>query len=249
MQPSSSLPAADAYLAGGFDAVRGMSSRFATAICAWLLAHQTRRGVMGPMAEIGTFEGRFFIAAALALAEGERALAIDTFDWPDAGVLDRFLGHCGRWGVGDRTVVRKGASRDLVPADVLAAVGGPVRLWHVDGEHSRAVLARDLDLAYATLHPQGVIVLDDMLHPEYPLLVVAVHEWLRAHPDMRVVCVIDREDIVAAAKFVLCRAEAVALYETDLMQVFSPFHYVMGSEWEEYFCVVLTPQPRLVALG
>ena len=46
-----------------------------------------------------------------------------------------------------------------------------------------------------------MIVLDDMLHPGYPLLVVAVYEWMERHPDWRVLCVIDREDIVAAAKF------------------------------------------------
>ena len=56
-----------------------------------------------------------------------------------------------------------------------------------------------------------------MLHPGYPLLVVAVYEWLERHPDWRVLCVIDREDIVAAAKFVLCHKDVVPLFEQDLM--------------------------------
>ena len=100
-------------------------------------------------------------------------------------------------------------------------------------------------LADATLHPQGIICLDDMLHPGYPLLVVAVHEWLERHPDWRVLCVIDREDIVAAAKFMLCHKDVVPLFEQDLMDTFKAQHFVLGSEWERYFCVVLTPQPRL----
>jgi hypothetical protein len=29
------------------------------------------------------------------------------------------------------------------------------------------------------------------------------------------------------------------------MDSFKPQHFVLGSEWERYFCVVLTPQPRL----
>ena len=84
-----------------------------------------------------------------------------------------------------------------------------------------------------------------MLHPGYPLLVVAVHEWMERHPDWRVLCVIDREDIVAAAKFMICHKDVVPLFEQDLMDTFKAQHFVLGSEWERYFCVVLTPQPRL----
>ena len=35
----------------------------------------------------------------------------------------------------------------------------------------------------------GVIVLDDMLHPGYPTLMVAVHEYLQRHPEMCVLCI------------------------------------------------------------
>jgi Methyltransferase domain len=245
VHPLSTVSLVDTYLTDGFDDVRGMSSRFATAICAYLLARQTELGIAGHVAEIGTFEGRFFIAMALALAEGERALGIDTFVWPDSGVLDRFKNHCTTWQVLDRTIVHQGSSQELGGAWVQETLGGQVRLWHIDGEHSRGVLKHDLDLAYATTHPEGLIVVDDMLHPEYPLLIIALHEWLKVHPDIRVLCILDREDIVSAAKFVLCRSVAVSKYESGLMAAFEPFHYILGSEWEEYFCVVLTPNPRI----
>ena len=91
---ASGHPAVDRYLAEGFDAVPGMSSRFATAICGHLMRRQTELGIKGSIAEIGTFEGRFFIGLALALAEGERAYGFDTFDWPDAGVQERFVANC-----------------------------------------------------------------------------------------------------------------------------------------------------------
>ena len=133
--------------------------------------------------------------------------------------------------------------RDLAPTTSARRWAGPqLRFWHLDGDHSREQLTADLDLAAATLHPQGIICLDDMLHPGYPLLVVAVYEWLERHPDWRVLCVIDREDIVAAAKFVLCHKDVVPLFEQDLMDTFKAQHFVLGSEWERYFCVVLTPQ-------
>ena len=83
------------------------------------------------------------------------------------------------------------------------------RFIHIDGEHSRAALTRDLELATAVLAPEGVIVLDDMLHPGYPTLMVAVHEYLGRHPEMCVLGVIDRETVVAATKFVLCRTRLV----------------------------------------
>jgi predicted O-methyltransferase YrrM len=243
---SSGNPAVDRYIDKGYDTVRGMSSRFAATICGHLIRRQSELGIKGHIGEIGTFEGRFFIAMALGLADGERALGIDTFSWPNDGLLDLFHSHCARHGLAKgRYVAIKGDVRKLGPDDIRQALGGPVRFWHVDGDHSRESLTADLDLAAATLHPQGLVVLDDMLHPGYPLLIVAVHEWLERHPDWRVLAVIDREDIVAAAKFVLCHKDVVPHFEQDLMDTFKAQHFVLGSEWERYFCVVLTPKPRL----
>jgi predicted O-methyltransferase YrrM len=243
---SSGNPAVDRYIAEGYETVRGMSSAFAATICGHVIRRQSELGITGHIAEVGTFEGRFFIAMALGLASGERALGIDTFNWPNDGLLDLFHSHCARLGLArDRYVAIKGNVRDLTAADIAKALGGPIRFWHLDGDHSRESLTADLDLAETTLHPQGIICLDDMLHPGYPLLVVAVHEWLERHPDWRLLCVIDREDIVAAAKFMLCHKDTVPLFEQDLMDTFKAQHFVLGSEWERYFCVVLTPQPRL----
>jgi len=249
---SSGNAAVDRYIAEDYESVRGMSSRFAATICGHIIRRQSELGIKGHIAEIGTFEGRFFIAMALGLAEGEHALGIDTFNWPNDGLLDLFHSHCARLGLArDRYTAIKGNARDLSVDAIRKALGGQearVRFWHLDGDHARDQLIADLDLAEATLHPQGIIVLDDMLHPGYPLLIVAVHEWLERHPDWRVLCVIDREDIVAAAKFVLCHKDVVPLFEQDLMDTFKSQHWVLGSEWERYFCVVLTPLPRIAVV-
>ena len=246
---SSGNPIVDRYIAEGYETVRGMSSRFAATICGHVIRRQSELGISGHIAEIGTFEGRFFIAMALGLAAGERALGIDTFDWPDAGLYDRFLANCARHGLTrERFVALKASTRNLTAKAFTEAVGGPVRFIHIDGDHARESLSIDLALAEAVLHPQGMICLDDMLHPGYPLLVVAVHEWLTRHPDMRVLAVIDREDIVAAAKFLICHKDTVPLLEQDLMTTFKAQHWTLGSEWESYFCVVLTPHPRLAVV-
>ena len=227
---------------------------FAATICGHIIRRQTELGITGHIAEIGTFEGRFFIAMALGLAPGEHALGIDTFNWPNDGLLDLFHSHCARLGLArERYTAIKGNARDLTPGDI-AKPGGTA--WRKRLTKSallaprrrplaRASLLADLDLAAATLHPQGIICLDDMLHPGYPLLVVAVHEWLERHPDWRVLCVIDREDIVAAAKFVLCHKDVVAALRAGPDGHLQGAALALGSEWERYFCVVLTPHPRL----
>ncbi len=244
-------PVIDRYLADGYAAVPGMSSRFAATICGHLVRRQSELGIVGNIAEIGTFEGRFFIALALGLAPGEHAYGFDAFDWPDPGVLDRFLGHCDRCGLAPErfTAIRRD-SRSVEPGAGLSALVGeaPIRFFHIDGDHGPDSLTHDLALAHHALHPHGIICLDDMLHPEFPFLVVAVHAYLRAHPEMRLFCVIDREDIVAAAKFLICRAEAVALYEGDLMTAFRDVQYLMGGDALDHHCVVLTPNPRVAMI-
>jgi hypothetical protein len=248
---ASGHPAIDRYLTKRYDSVRGMSSRFAAAICGHLIRRQTELGIGGDVVEIGAFEGRFFIAMALGLAPGEHAVGIDLFDWPNEGVLGRMLAHCEAAGLArERFTAWKAQSRDIAPADLLARLAsGQVRFFHVDGEHEHASLSSDLELAHAVMHPSGVICLDDMLHPGYPTLITAVLDYLSRHPEMCVMCIIDREDIVAAAKFLICRKDAVALYEQDLMQSFARFHFIVGADVMGHFTLVLTPHPRLADAG
>ena len=246
----SGVPAVDRYLDAGYTSVVGMSSRFAAAVCCGLMHIQTELGVTGPAAEIGPFEGRFFIALAHALAPGERALGIDLFDWPNPEVIDRFEANCAKHGIAaERRITWKADSRTMAPEDLLAKLGGErVRFFHVDGEHSRAALARDLELATTVLAPGGVIVLDDMLHPGYPTLMVAVHEYLQRHAEMCVLCIIDRETVVAATKFVLCRTEWFKRYEERLLEAYEANVWPLGADFEPHWCLVLSLDTRLAEI-
>jgi hypothetical protein len=250
VHPTAGIPAVDRYLAAGYESVVGMSSRFAAAVTCGLMRIQTELGVTGPIAEIGTFEGRFFIAMAHALAEGETALGIDLFDWPNAEVMDRFEANCAKHGVPlERRITWKADSRSMQPEDLLAKLGGRrVRLFHVDGEHSRHALTRDLELATKVLAPGGVIVLDDMLHPGYPTLMLAVQAYLEAHPEMCVLCIIDRETIVAATKFVICHHDWFKRYEERLLEDFKSNVWPLGADFEPHWCLVLSLDTRLAAI-
>src|ERR1043166_6316460 len=115
-------PMVDRYIADGYETVRGMSSRFAATISGHVMRRQSELGIAGHFAEIGTFEGRFFIAMALGLAPGEKALGIDTFNWPNEGLLDLFHSHCARLGLArERYTAVKANARDLSAADIRKA--------------------------------------------------------------------------------------------------------------------------------
>jgi predicted O-methyltransferase YrrM len=248
--PSPGHPAVAAYLADGYDSVVGMSSRFAAAISARLLRLQTEEGVAGPIAEIGTFEGRFFIALAHALEPGEVALGIDVFSWPDDGVKDRFEANCLKHGVApDRRVTVKGDAGAMSPAELTGHAGGQrLRFIHIDGEHSQQALARDLALATACLAEGGLIVLDDMLHPGYPTLMVTVQAYLEANPGIVPLCIIDRETIVAATKFVLCQRNWFERYQARLEEIFKAQIWPMGADFEPHWCLVLALDTRLAKI-
>jgi len=237
----------DRFLAGPYRNIRGMSSRFAAAICGHVIRRQSELGIAGDLLEIGTFEGRFFCAAALLLQPGEHALGIDVFTWPSTKVYDHFLENCANTGLKPGTYTAwKVDTRTITPDQLRARLpGGRARFIHVDSEHNAECLTQDLKLAEAVMHPDGVIALDDMLHPGYPTLIVTVLEFLERHPELRVLCIIDRESITAAAKFLICRVDRVAIYEQDLMTTFAKFHYVLGTTIAGHFTLILTPDPTL----
>jgi predicted O-methyltransferase YrrM len=240
------IPAVDRYLANGYYEVRGYSSRFSATICGHLLRRQCEVGVRGSIAEIGTFEGRFFIALALALGKEEHAYGFDLFEWPGNQSLDRLLANAEANGlIRDRLTPLSFDTGKLTPERFSHLTGDePLRFIHIDGDHAPESLTHDLSLAHASLHPHGLICIDDMLHPAFPFLVVAVHDYLKQNPEMRLMCIIDREDIVGAPKFLICRVEAVGLYETDLMENFKAQHLWIGGDAIGHPCVVLTPDPH-----
>jgi predicted O-methyltransferase YrrM len=248
--PTTGHDAADRYLADGYEAVVGMSSRFAAGVCGRLLRIQSALGVSGHFAEIGAFEGRFLIAMAHCLEPDEKALGMDIFEWPNPEVEGRFAANCARHGIAaDRRVAWKVDSGQTTPGEVRAKLGGgPIRMFHVDGEHSRAALAKDLELATAAIGTGGLIVLDDMLHPGYPTLMVTVQQYLERHPELVVLAIVDRETIVAATKFVLCHADWFKRYEERMLVEFEPWIWPLGADFEPHWCLVLSLDTRLAAI-
>lgn len=245
--PPTGNAAIDRYLDAHYFAVRGMSSRFAAAVAAIAMDVQTSAGIAGHALEIGCFEGRFTVAMALGLAAGERCLAIDHFEWPSPRTRDAFAANILAHGAGDgRVLTLKADIRSHDAASLRALLGGgTVRFAHVDGDHAEASLSADLDLTIATMHPRGLILLDDMLHPLYPRLAGTVERALSRHRDWRVLAVIDRESLSAAAKFLLCRSADLEVYEAALGARLAAHVVAMRADFDTTTALVLAPDPAL----
>jgi hypothetical protein len=245
------MDATDRYIESGYMSVRGMSSRFAATISAGTMRIQSENGISGNFAEIGTFEGRYFIALAHALKEGERAIGFDTFVWPDEGIKSRLENNLTKHGVAERSIIRKIDSTQLAAKDILSlAPDKKIRFFHIDGEHTPEHLSSDLALAVETLDERGVICLDDMLHPGYPTLALTVDKFLEREKDFRVFCIIDRETIVAAAKYMLCREAVFDFYVDELMRAFPDNVWPMGADFRRNKkALVLSLDTRLADIG
>lgn len=243
----SGVAAADAYIEKHYFNVHGMSSSFAATVGAATMRIQSEHGIEGHFAEIGAFAGRYFIALSHALKGDERAIGYDTFHWPSAKVKTKLEENIAKYGLPDRSIVVQADSLKLSAKDILGlAPGKKVRFFHVDGEHTPKHLANDLALALATLHERGVICLDDMLHAGYPTLPITVNEFMKTQPGLRVFCVIDREDIAAQTKYMICRESEFDFYIGELIKAFPGNVWPLGSDFlYEKKALVLSPDPKL----
>jgi hypothetical protein len=105
-------------------------------------------------------------------------------------------------------------------------------------------------LAAQTIGDNGVICLDDMLHPGYPTLGVIVDRFLQSQTEFRVFCIIDREDIVGAAKYMICRTAHMDFYVENLMRAFPDNIWPMGADFRTgKQALVLSLDTRLADIG
>ena len=240
--PPSGIPIVDAYLDQTFDSIPGWSSQFSASIIGGLMDLQTKNGIEGHIVEVGVFEGRFILALARALQKGEKAFAVDTFDWPGPGVEQRFRQHVTDQELPAHLVhVVKADSRAMSPA-VLNSLLNPLRcrVIHIDGDHAADSVTSDLKLGDAVVDDRGLIVLDDMLHPCYPRLTVAVYGFLDANPDWKVLCTIDRTSLASAAKYVLCRSRWLAFYTAGIRDRFKRHVWPTDVVMDGYISIILS---------
>ncbi len=235
------------YLLEQCELLKGMSSTSSLWIISRTLQIQAESGVHGDVAEIGVYEGKSFIPLLLSLAKGETAVAIDPFSWPDPEVRQRFEENVRKHAKAEgRLLVHQMSSTD--PKFSIEFAKHSYRFIHIDGDHSPEVLASDLRVAAGALCDEGVICIDDMLHPEFPFLVQVVHEFLQEFDNYRMLCVIDREGFVGAAKFLICKKGYVEEYDGALRESFPELVFTYDAKVGAEKVLLLTTHENMIEL-
>ena len=194
---------------------------------------QEELGIGGDIAEIGVYHGRLFAFLCHALRPGETAFAIDLFDsQPEIQGIqteqDRLRFSSSNL---QRTLAAAGIDADqtrIIAADSQAMSGNhmresvgtaKVRLFSIDGDHSRAGGRHDLGLADAVLADGGVILADDLFNTLCPSLTEGIIDFFRDdEPDLEPVAIITSNGPLksGAAKLLLTRPPFAATYKAYL---------------------------------
>ena len=193
---------------------------------------QTKNGISGSVGEIGVWKGRLFILLYLLLHEKEKAFSVDIFDQnqlskdrPDPKpnsalkqILQEFLDNVRKHaGPPDDIHTIRASSDNVVAEDILSTVG-VVRLFSIDGGHTKELVINDLELAASTLCEEGVVILDDCFKPEWPGVTNGLHEFFfRKTGDFVPFA-------ISLNKVFLCKLSAAVMYRESLKEI-EPGYY------------------------
>jgi hypothetical protein len=148
-----------------------------------LLRWQTERGLRGPVFEIGVYAGRYLaVLAREALAAGDAAVGLDTFERVDEATVRAHLTEAGL--PGEAVGLARCRSDEQSPADLLALLGAPARFVSIDGSHLRDDVLQDLVVSDAILADEGIIACDDFLNPDRLGVGEAIHAYLARADDL-----------------------------------------------------------------
>lgn len=193
---------------------------------------QTKNNFSGSVGEIGVWKGRLFILLNLLLHEKEKAFSIDIFDQrnfnkdrpdpkPDPAlkqILQEFLDNVRKHaGPPDDIHTILASSDNVVAEDILSTVGA-VRLFSIDGGHTKELVINDLELAASTLCDHGVVIFDDCFKPEWPGVTNGLHEFLlRKSADLVPFA-------ISLNKVFLCKSSAAEMYRESLKEMESGYY-------------------------
>lgn len=163
------------YLAG-MDNIEGWVQSGAVTSTILLSAIQQHLGVIGGVGEIGIHHGKFFLLLCHLRKPSEAGLAIDVFEQQELNI-----DHSGK---GDRRIFEENVCRyfpapsnieifqadslALRPAALAATSLNKYRLFSIDGGHTVAHIMNDLRLVEPVLHAQGIVIVDDLFHWDWP---------------------------------------------------------------------------------
>ncbi|MCX7932670.1 MAG: class I SAM-dependent methyltransferase [Rhodovarius sp.] len=166
------------YLRTHFNDVQGWSSPWLWQLIGPLAARQAALGLRAPVAEIGVFQGKFFIGLTLLQGVPRGNHAIDVFDMQafnldkaGAGDLKAFQANLARCGVPAESVTILRADSMTLTDQQLNAIRahtGGFSFFSVDGCHLPQHTVNDIMAAMRVTAPQGIIFVDDFTNQDWP---------------------------------------------------------------------------------
>lgn len=138
---------------------------------------QRNLAIEGDIAEIGVHQGMLLLLLAAVRRTPERVVGLDLFDMQglnvDAsgqGAHDIAKGAIEQFYPEETDVVtlRSADSMAITTLNLQDYIPRPVRLFSVDGGHTREHVLNDLSLAQLAIVGGGVVMLDDFFGPHWP---------------------------------------------------------------------------------
>ena len=168
----------DGYLATQFSRIEGWCNAHLFGGIAACHQYQRLHEIDGPVAEIGVYHGKFFIALASLKTGAGIHHAIDVFDMQEfnldgagKGNLSIFRTNCNNAGFaeGDIATVRAD-SMALKHHDLSAirSVADEFSMFSVDGCHRVEHTINDIRIAMKLTSPGGIIYVDDYYNAHWP---------------------------------------------------------------------------------
>lgn len=175
--------------------VEGWLLEMAIAMIICLDHAQKQHNIHGHVCEIGVHHGRLFILLDLLTREGENALAIDVFDdqhlnYDQSGKGDRqiFLNNINTY-VKNQANLRifQGDSSTLDGEQIREYAGGKIRLFSIDGSHTKEMTYHDLMTASQAIESGGIIIIDDYFNEAWPGVSEGTNTFFSQSPPPEVV--------------------------------------------------------------
>ncbi|MCI0364499.1 MAG: class I SAM-dependent methyltransferase, partial [Phycisphaerales bacterium] len=162
---------------------------------------QSAAGCHGWLVEWGVHHGRGLAALALAAGPDDHVLGIDCFDRQELNRCGSGKGNLAATqstlaavlGPGHRVQLHSTDLRLFRAAELVELLrtlpGGyaPIRIAHIDGDHTEQGAMNDLCCACASMDPNGIMLLDDVFNPDWPEVGMAFHRFLARHSQWRAV--------------------------------------------------------------
>lgn len=152
------------------------------------LKHIAPLSSVGGVAEIGIYRGKFFYLLRCLLDSPEKSFALDIFnkqelnidgsggDNPGNFFQDNMINY-DPFG-GENINIITGDSFDN---EIKNKIKSPIRFFSIDGGHTKLHILNDLKIAETTIANDGVVIVDDFLHPQWIGVTEGVFEYIRTN--------------------------------------------------------------------